>query len=83
MQEELSSLDVNKITEGLLKKLNKVADILAPAKRVQLKKNEHLTKDPEVKEMYEEAGKTKTEAINTGDPELFQKARTTVFKANL
>ena len=29
-EEELESNDVNRITEGLLKKLNKVADTLAP-----------------------------------------------------
>ena len=71
----MSNHDVDIRTNGLLTKLNKVVDIPAPAKRIQLRKKNQLSKDPEAKKLYDEAGRTKKEAKKSSDPELFCKAR--------
>ena len=54
-EEELESNDVNRITEGLLKKLNKVADTLAPRWRIQICKNMKSSNGEEAEKLYREA----------------------------
>ena len=74
-EEELESNDVNRITEGLLKKLNKVADTLAPRWRIQICKNMKSSNGQEAKKLYREAKDARSRAIATKDPEDFRQVQ--------
>ena len=68
-KEELESNDFDRITEGLLKKLNKVADTLAPSQRLQICKSRKSCNCEEAKKLYREAKEAKLRAFATKDPE--------------
>ena len=71
-EEEMSMTDVNKMTDSVKSKLNKVISKLAPAKRIQIKRTIKDFKCPEAKEKLKEADKAKTHAIKTKDQEDFR-----------
>ena len=74
-EEKLESNDVNRITEGLLKKLNKVADTLAPRWRIQICKNMKSSNGEEAKKLCREAKDARSRAIETKDPEDFRQVQ--------
>ena len=72
---EMNITDINDMTLAVKDKLNQVINILAPTKRIQLKGELNHKRDEESTKLFEEARRTKYEAIRDKDSEKFRKAQ--------
>ena len=74
-KDKLNQMDVNKILDGVLEKLNRVINKLTPSPKIQIKKDIKKIKYESARERFEEARESKARAIQTKDPELFRQAK--------
>ena len=72
---ELKLNDVDNIMERMLEKLNNIVESLAPSKKVQVRKDTKLTKNKEVRKLFQDAKEAKRKAVLTGDPEMYRLVR--------
>ena len=66
--------DVAVITDCILKKLKKVIENLAPARKIQIRKNDNEANSGEIQKLLEEAPSEKLKAIESKNIDNFSKA---------